>query len=51
MEKLNQIVSAVDSFVWGPVMLVLLVGTRYLSDDTDAVPAVEESRICDQEHT
>ena len=27
MEKLNQIVSAVDSFVWGPVMLVLLVGT------------------------
>ena len=40
MEKLNQIVSAVDSFVWGPVMLVLL-----------AIPAVEESRICDQEHT
>ena len=27
MEKLNQIVSTVDSFVWGPVMLVLLVGT------------------------
>lgn len=27
MEKLNQVVSAVDSFVWGPVMLVLLVGT------------------------
>ena len=24
MEKLNQIVSAVDSFVWGPVMLVFL---------------------------
>ena len=27
LEQLNQIVSAVDSFVWGPVMLVLLVGT------------------------
>ncbi len=27
MEKVNAIVSAVDSFVWGPVMLVLLVGT------------------------
>lgn len=27
MEKLNEIVSAVDTFVWGPVMLVLLVGT------------------------
>lgn len=27
MEKLSEIVSAVDGFVWGPVMLVLLVGT------------------------
>lgn len=27
METLNKIVSEVDSFVWGPVMLVLLVGT------------------------
>lgn len=27
MEKLSQIVSMVDDFVWGPVMLVLLVGT------------------------
>ena len=27
MEKLTEIVSAVDGFVWGPVMLVLLVGT------------------------
>ncbi|MCI5621655.1 MAG: sodium:alanine symporter family protein [Lachnospiraceae bacterium] len=27
MEKLSQIVSVVDDFVWGPVMLVLLVGT------------------------
>ena len=51
MEKLNQVVSAVDSFVWGPVMLVLLVGTGIVPDDTDAIPAVEESRICDQEHT
>ena len=27
MEKLNEIVAAIDTFVWGPVMLVLLVGT------------------------
>ncbi len=27
MEVLNNIVAAVDDFVWGPVMLVLLVGT------------------------
>ena len=27
METISNIVSAVDSFVWGPVMLILLVGT------------------------
>ncbi|MDO5389935.1 MAG: sodium:alanine symporter family protein [Eubacteriales bacterium] len=27
MDKLNEIVGAIDAFVWGPVMLVLLVGT------------------------
>lgn len=27
MEQLNQIVKLIDDFVWGPVMLVLLVGT------------------------
>lgn len=27
MDLLNSVVSSVDSFVWGPVMLVLLVGT------------------------
>lgn len=27
MEKLSQVVSAIDDFVWGPAMLVLLVGT------------------------
>lgn len=27
MDKLNQIVASIDRFVWGPVMLVLLVGT------------------------
>lgn len=27
MERVNEIVGAIDSFVWGPVMLVLLVGT------------------------
>ena len=27
MLKISNIVSQIDSFVWGPVMLVLLVGT------------------------
>ena len=27
MERLNEIVTKVDDFVWGPVMLILLVGT------------------------
>ena len=27
MERLGAIISAVDDFVWGPVMLILLVGT------------------------
>ena len=27
MEKLNDIVAAIDTFVWGPVMLILLIGT------------------------
>ena len=27
MEKLNDVITAIDDFVWGPVMLVLLVGT------------------------
>ena len=27
METLNSVVSAIDSFVWGPVMIVLLIGT------------------------
>lgn len=27
MEKLESVVSSIDSFVWGPVMLILLVGT------------------------
>lgn len=27
MERVNEIVEAIDKFVWGPVMLVLLVGT------------------------
>ena len=27
MEKFSEIISAVDGFVWGPVMLILLVGT------------------------
>lgn len=27
MEKLNDVITAIDDFVWGPVMLILLVGT------------------------
>ena len=27
MEKLNAIVTSIDNFVWGPLMLILLVGT------------------------
>ena len=27
MEKLSNILTAIDDFVWGPVMLILLVGT------------------------
>ena len=27
MEQLNEIVTKIDNFVWGPVMLILLVGT------------------------
>ena len=30
MLKISNIVSQIDSFVWGPVMLVLLVGTGVL---------------------
>ena len=39
METLSNAVSAVDSFVWGPVMLVLLVGTGiYLTIRTGFLP-------------
>ena len=27
MDSLNEIVTRIDDFVWGPVMLILLVGT------------------------
>ena len=27
MKQLNEIVTKIDDFVWGPVMLILLVGT------------------------
>ena len=39
MEKYSEIVSSVDSFVWGPVMLVLLVGTSiFLTIRTKFLP-------------
>ncbi len=30
MEKLNDVITAIDDFVWGPVMLILLVGTGFV---------------------
>lgn len=27
MERLKDVITAIDDFVWGPVMLILLVGT------------------------
>ena len=30
MERLNDVITVIDDFVWGPVMLVLLVGTGVL---------------------
>ena len=32
MDSLNEIVTKIDDFVWGPVMLVLLGRNRYLPD-------------------
>ncbi len=29
MEKLNDVITAIDDFVWGPVMLILLVGAEF----------------------
>ena len=29
MDSLNEIVTRIDDFVWGPVMLILLVGTFF----------------------
>ena len=39
MEKLNDVITAIDDFVWGPVMLILLVGT-----------GMEKSRLCTQKY-
>ena len=39
MDKFSEIVSAVDGFVWGPVMLILLVGTGvFLTIQTGFLP-------------
>ena len=44
MAELNQWANAADSFVWGPVMLCLLVGTGiYMTH-------MEKSSLCSEEH-
>ena len=49
MDKLNEIVKLVDDFVWGPVMLVLLVGTGiFLTENW--ISSLEKSSLCDQKH-
>ena len=37
MEQLNEIVTKIDGFVWGPVMLILLVGTGNIVGVTTAM--------------
>ena len=37
MEQLNEIVTKIDDFVWGPVMLILLVGTGNIVDVATAM--------------
>ena len=44
----SDVVSLVDDFVWGPVMLVLLVGTGIFL--TIRISSVEESSICIKEY-
>ena len=39
METLGNVISAIDDFVWGPVMLILLVGTGiFLTFRTQFLP-------------
>ncbi len=42
---LSKIISDVDAFVWGPVMLVLLVGTGVLSNSSVQFPNLEKSSL------
>ena len=50
-EKIFDLVTKVDDFVWGPAMLVLLVGTGYFSDHPCWFPYMEKSRIRHQKYT
>ena len=51
MEQLNEIIAQIDDFVWGPVMLVLLVGTGIFSYISNKISDVEKSRICTEEYS
>ena len=51
MEQLNEIIAQIDDFVWGPVMLVLLVGNRNISYISNKISDVEKSRICTEEYS
>lgn len=50
MEKLNDVITAIDDFVWGPVMLILLVGTGIFLTIPHAVSDMEKSRLCTQKY-
>lgn len=46
MEQLNEIVTKIDNFVWGPVMLILLVGTGVFPYRSYKIFDMEKSGIC-----
>lgn len=47
MEKLNDVITAIDDFCWCTVMLIPLVG-RNFPYDPHAVSDMEKSRLCTQ---
>lgn len=50
MERFAEIVSKVDDFVWGPVMLVLLVGTGIFLTFRTRFLTWEKLRVCIEKH-
>ena len=51
MEKLSSMISTIDDFVWGPVMLILLVGTGTFSDISNEISDLEKSWVCTKKYT